>query len=287
MERVSWKRNNTLTKYRESTPVDERDDYKKWQKDYDSRNSVETKRAKFEAEANTRKNNRWRKELEKVVEAELEVFSEYFDVDNFILERAVDIIVDFLNPKSMYYYNRNYYMSPKFAETKVNFCIVDFPSKFFTDSGDIGYSIKLALDFELYKLIIDEDFSSAIDYIKKNGLTLFVKAHLETIPPHAESYYMKSRNFRDALCSVIYADTDGDDNEKYFDLDKKPISLLKVLSNHGYRKLADCINNGLLTVCSLYDDTEVIEITFRSSTKILKTRDDIANVDKALSQLFR
>ena len=51
-----WKNNNTLNKYRESLPLEDRDDYAEWKKDYDYKNTSEYKRGKFRSQLDTKRN---------------------------------------------------------------------------------------------------------------------------------------------------------------------------------------------------------------------------------------
>lgn len=53
-----WKNNNLLKKYRESLPVDERDDYAEWKKDYNYKNTSEYKRDKFKNQLDTKLNRK-------------------------------------------------------------------------------------------------------------------------------------------------------------------------------------------------------------------------------------
>lgn len=51
-----WKNNNTLGRYRESLPLEDRDDYVEWKKDYDYKNTSEYKRNKFRSQLDTKRN---------------------------------------------------------------------------------------------------------------------------------------------------------------------------------------------------------------------------------------
>ena len=58
-----WKNNNLLKKYRESLPLEDRDDYADWKKDYDYKNTSEYKRDKFRNQLNTKLNKEGIKEV--------------------------------------------------------------------------------------------------------------------------------------------------------------------------------------------------------------------------------
>ena len=73
-----WKNNNTLNKYRESLPLEDRDDYAEWKKDYDYKNTSEYKRGKFRSQLDTKLNK------EGVKEAWLEFGQRMLDISDKI-----------------------------------------------------------------------------------------------------------------------------------------------------------------------------------------------------------
>ena len=299
---AQWKNDNMLIRYKETTPVGERNEIGKWQskKDYDD--SLTGSRANLDRRLRGYKHAKG-SDFKELIDPDGHNFkSLYRAFTNNGSENSIDFTSDTIlnswsNILTHVYKNReelfDYITSNtpilsryKFPHNYKKIANIHGGSYSIPEDSVNGWNLRL-LDMcepmsdrneTFIGVLLKNTIQNRVDFIKENGLPLDI-----TLCKGYSNLRFEDEGIYDNLPKNVISDQDclclelgGYDGFKYFNNDEEPNvnEVLKLLSKYKFRKLADCIRKGYIELVSidfvdLESDFQTVEFRFSTSTDIL------------------
>ena len=307
-----WKNDNLLARYREATPIGERDALNDWRTEKDYDDSLTGSRANLDRRLTTFKKGKGSD------------FEDAIDPENYIFYQIANAFDDNTDPNDLKenwvdILTHRYNSSDDLAQYLFDHSIVlenwEFPYHYeelgnygdylaFPDDVENGWTLTL-LDTGIKQSQADKDFCNAllkkdtksrIEFVKRNGIPLDIvvvknccNAYLNDISELPKNIVSDQDFMMIKLTDCIgMKNWDDFERSKHFDTTEKSNKekVLKLLSEFKFRKLADCIRKGYLELGEIYfeknfdeplDDSGIpnayARFNFHTSTKILGKRD--------------